>query len=291
MAYCGCLMAIESLRRMDNLDISRESSLRENVLSFPNLKQANGTSIGALFACAVAFGISGERLFNLLDTEAILDAIVPAVDINSLNSNYGLDMGGRLKECLVRVIEIGLLQWNLDPRDACNITMLQLFQLTGIDLGICATLIGSHGDNPPADPIPVIFNHINHPHMLVIDALIMSMTVPMLYVPVLYKDFLYVDGGLLNNVPVTEDMKPEDTLIFRLSNRGFHSKEGLRSYMSAVLYSPMKWLEEDKLKGYNNIINVTSGSVTTFAFNATRHEVLLAVVHGMLGVFSKIIRN
>ena len=114
----------------------------------------------------------------------------------------------------------------------------------------------------------------------------MSMAVPVLYQPIVRDDGVYVDGALLNNSPITERMDPETTLLFRLVARplDFHS-DGFQGYVSTVMYAPMQWIEAYKTRGFPHCVNVGSGSVTTFDFQAKRAALVAAILHGMVCMF------
>ena len=46
------------------------------------------------------------------------------------------------------------------------------------------------------------FNYEKTPDVKILDALIMSICVPILFKPVTYENKLFVDGGLLSNYPI-----------------------------------------------------------------------------------------
>ena len=48
----------------------------------------------------------------------------------------------------------------------------------------------------------VYFNHINTPDCQVVDAILMSISIPFLFTPFKYENKLYLDGGLTNNYPI-----------------------------------------------------------------------------------------
>lgn len=255
----------------------------------PWVKRTAGASVGALFACAVALRISGERIFRLLDTEAILEGLVPSVNFQMLQQEFGLDNGKTLKEGVVRVLEVGLEQWGTEPSKAASFTFTDLMNLTGIHVSFSVTRIGNMPPESPKQPQTEILSVDTTPDLAVADALVMSMTVPILYKPIHYSNGLYVDGGLLNNTP-TACMEPDKTLIIRLNDMSFEADGGLQSYLTSVLYAPINWIDKENIKEYPHCITVGSADVKSFSFKASREMLVSGVLDGMFCTFKVLTR-
>ena len=280
VAFCGALMAIRGW-----LPVAPERPGLPPPL-FPRLRRASGTSVGGLFACATALRVSSERLFRLLDSEAILEGLAPKVDLQQLHRHYGLDSTRGLREGIRRVLEIGLPPWGIAEARAEGFTLGELEAVTGVEVSVCATRIGDEAAGGEALPRSEMFTSRLTPDLAVIDALTMSMAVPLLYQPVVHAGGVYVDGALLNNTPVTEDMDPETTLVLRVALRPLdYGSDGLQGYISAVLYTPMQWIECLKTRGFPHCIEVSSGNVKAFDFQAPRESLVAAALDGMVGTF------
>lgn len=281
VSFCGSIMALHSLNQ------------RRCSEAFPGhipwVKRTAGASIGALFACAVALRISGERLFRLLDTEAILEGLVPSVNFQMLQQEFGLDDGKTLKEGIVRVLEVGLEQWGVETSKAEKFTFADLMSLTGMHVSFSVTRIGDAlTGSLPKQPQAEILSVDTSPDLPVADALVMSMTVPILYKPIHYLNGLYVDGGLLNNTPAA-CMEPDKTLIIRLNDTPFEVDGGLQSYLASVLYAPVNWIDKENIKDYPHCITVGSADVKSFSFKASREMLVSGVLDGMLCTFRAMI--
>ena len=135
VSFCGAIMALHSLNQ-------EHRSTREPPGYIPWVKRTAGASIGALFACAVALRISCERLFRLLDTEAILEGLVPSLNFQMLQQEFGLDNGKTMKDGVIRVLEVGLAQWGVDSSKASSFTFTDLMNLTDIHVSF---------SNPPKE--------------------------------------------------------------------------------------------------------------------------------------------
>jgi hypothetical protein len=192
--YCGALMALEQIVSPDPL--------------FPRLECAAGSSIGSLFAAALCMGVNGERLFRALDDECMLPTLAPDVNMSSLHTQLGMDPGHNLRACILRVLEIGLEGYD-SVAEAQTLTLREFYARTQVELKVAVTRIGScHGQDPPRGEI---LSWRSDPEMSVLDALHMSMCVPLLYQPVVYQGGLYVDGAVTNAFPA-QGMSPAVTL-------------------------------------------------------------------------------
>lgn len=284
MSFCGSLMALSNFGGL--------TEINRGVNRHPHgglhwVKRTSGASIGALFAFAVAMRISGECLFRLLDTEAILESIVPSMNLNLLQRDYGLDDGETLRKGITRVIEVGLEIWGISVNRAPTLTFVDLQNLTGVDVLFAVTRLGSTTDSEVIETDIVkteMLSALTTPNLSIVDALVMSMSVPILYKPCYYSSGIYVDGGLLNNTP-TIQMDPDKTLVLRLKEVPHRPEEGLQDYLSSIIYAPVNWIDQCNIEKYTYCITVGSANLKTFSFQATRDMLVTGVIDGMLCTF------
>jgi NTE family protein len=147
-----------------------------------DLKKIIGTSIGSLIAACYIIGYDFDDLFRLVLQKDLKD-----LKDYSFYENYSFLKG----EEYCRWVRF-LLSEKINP----DITLKQLYEQTNVCFVIVATCI--HG---PVEG-PTYFCHDTHPDVSLFDALISSMSVPMVFPPVKIGDSLYIDGGLLDNFPV-----------------------------------------------------------------------------------------
>lgn len=289
VAFCGAIMALCSLCQ-DMPVPTALSSAKGPPHVLPWVKRAAGASVGALFACAVALRIPSDRLFRLLDTEAILEGLVPTVDLHKLQKEYGLDDGRALREGIIRVMEVGLEQWGVDPKRATSFTFSDLLKLTNVEVLVSVTRIGSAEPGSSRSlPRSEIVSASTSPDVPVVDGLVMSMSVPFLYTPVKYNSSLYVDGGLVNNTP-TVDFDYDKTLVMRLRSVPYDAEGGLHSYITSVMYAPIEWIDAENIKKYPHCVTMGSASVNAFSFKATREMLVSGVLDGMLCTFRSLMK-
>jgi len=98
-----------------------------------------------------------------------------------------------------------------------NITLLEFYNLTKIDFNIFACRLNNLKQTK--------FNYITSPDIELIDALYLSMTVPILFVPLYINDSFYLDGGIIVSCPINqciEDKKCDFSEIFCFTNDKFN---------------------------------------------------------------------
>lgn len=178
--------------------------LQENEL-LENIKAIIGTSAGSIIATCLCANFTIEEIEQLLikininklrkvDSESILNFF----------NNYGLDDASEF----IRVFKI-ILKKKTGNGD---VTFKELYELTQKKLIITATNLNKMEIE--------FFDYINSPDCKIIDALIMSISIPLLFNPIKYNDQYYVDGGLIDNYPITyfENERKETLGILVSSN-------------------------------------------------------------------------
>jgi predicted acylesterase/phospholipase RssA len=95
-----------------------------------------------------------------------------------------------------------------------NITLLELFNYNKIELHMFTADINS----PRLTKYDISYK--NFPDLSVIDALQMSMAIPIIFQPILKNESCFIDGGLLNNFPLNDCIKdqkcePDEILAFK----------------------------------------------------------------------------
>lgn len=88
-------------------------------------------------------------------------------------------------------------------------TLLELYQMTGKNLYIIATGLIRRNR--------IVFSYKTHPHMSVIDALHMSVRMPIIFTPIRLERELVVDGGVVSHFPI--DLRVGRTLAIHTYNK------------------------------------------------------------------------
>jgi hypothetical protein len=190
---------------------------------------------------------------------------------------WGLDSGNTLRLAIRRVIEIGICDAGLNV-DVESLTLRQLHDFTGVTTNIAVTRLGSSEghERPRAE----MLNYMNAPDLNVVDALHMSMSIPILFCPVQFRNGIYTDGAVLNNIPV-DGYEKDRTLILCLRHACLSATAGLNGYLQALL-STISMCNEASLKQFCYRLHLDSGNISSISFNASRSEIVHGVLVGMV---------
>ena len=195
------LGALHELKIQDKLDV----------------KEVSGNSIGSLFASIVAMGIDINEIMTL-----VFDLDINVSDkldfINFFNTK-GLYSSQQMRNICEQIVS---LKYNY------NITFKELYKDTGIKLNIVATNIDTYTET--------IFNHIKFPEISILDAIIASMSIPLIFPPVEIDGKRYVDGFLVNDLPYQILEDKENMLILYIDRKCCEKeKENLYEYIFKLL--------------------------------------------------------
>jgi predicted acylesterase/phospholipase RssA len=96
------------------------------------------------------------------------------------------------KSILVNVLEPLFLAKNIP----LNITLLEFYNLTKIEFNIFACSLN--------DIKQTKFNHITNPNLELVDALYMSLSIPIIFVPLYIDNCFYLDGAIIVGCPINQ---------------------------------------------------------------------------------------
>jgi predicted acylesterase/phospholipase RssA len=188
LSYVGALMAFQ-----DSYGVSASKHFQTFV----------GTSVGSIFALVCAIGADLEqslRVFETIGLESVFHK-----DPTWLLSNYSLNDGSALKSLVTHLLQLR----DLDP----SITLGDLYKKTQKHLVIVVVDLLSAST--------LYLDHTNEGStMLVIDAIMGSMSLPLMFPPVSPNastsngPMLLSDGGLLDNFAIAR-FDPQKTLGIR----------------------------------------------------------------------------
>ena len=174
--------------------------LVENDL-FSKVNTFIGTSGGSIVALllSIKYDISTlTELFIKLKYEQLEK--IDSDSILNFFDTYGVDTGENMERALRIMLK--------NKIGNTHITFKELYDLTNNSLVVCSTNLQRHQE--------VYFDYISYPDLDIIEAVLMSISIPLLYTPRKYKGDLYVDGGLLSHYPIeyieTENLLKEETL-------------------------------------------------------------------------------
>ena len=224
---------------------------------FKDIKTFAGTSIGAIFSFLLAIEYDYYSL----------NSIVTSTDIEKLckinkMSSYGFDDGINLVSKIKELMDNKNIKY--------DITFRELFKLTNKRLIITVTNLTLKKAE--------YLDYKRTPDMKVLVGLRMSFSVPIVFKPIIYDGCYYVDGGLVDNLPVSI-FKNKDKCLCVYIDSDFVINSTVNYLMSLFDFiGSTKNIKEMNLK---NIItlNITMGC-TNFKFS--RDEIDKFIKYGYL---------
>lgn len=210
-----------------------------------NIKNFAGTSSGSIIATGLVLGYTIEEMEELL----IKLDLTRFKNINSdgiLNffDNFGLDNNFQF-ENLFRIM------FKKKIKDE-NITFKELFNITNKRLIIVSTNINRKKT--------VYFCYKNTPNIKVIDALIASISIPLVYFPRKIDNELYLDGCITNHFPIQlfSDSKNQTLGAIVLCKQEYTELRDFFDILTSVVFSGVENQSKQVIKDYKNVIILDS---------------------------------
>lgn len=157
----------------------------------PNITRVAGTSAGAITAALVALDFSASDTSDILKTckfTNFADRDIGIIrNLYRILTKYGMHKGAAVRAWLVDVLKSKGIDPDISFADLRDNPKYKDLRITGTNL--------SRGKL-------VVFSADTTPGTSVLDAVRVSMSIPIYYVPVKIQNDLYVDGGMLSNYPI-----------------------------------------------------------------------------------------
>lgn len=193
------LSIIGALKKIsDKLKLKNKSFIR----GFYNLESITCSSIGSVIGFLLCLDYTIDEIMILVLNIKWNKTIKP-IGITNIISKFGL-----VNLDLLRNESVLILYSKFNKN---NVTLKELFNVTGINLNITATCLNTNK--------LVIFNHIHYPDVNIIDVMFASCAIPLLFEPVTINNLIYVDGAMFSPLPIDivadlyKDLTPNDTIL------------------------------------------------------------------------------
>lgn len=213
-----------------------------------DIKSIYSVSAGSMIAILIALKFSWETIVDYLVKRPWSDVynvnLANIFDIFMKKGFYGPDFF------------ITFFKSFFDSKDIeLNITMLELYKITGVDLHFCTTELSTL--------VFTTISHETHPNVEVLTAIQMSAAFPLIISPVFNDGKCYIDGGLLCNYPMSLCLKkyPNKTEILGIGNQLKDTRENvtedstLLEFIESLLYSMVSNLG-NRIKDDGNSENI-----------------------------------
>ena len=162
-----------------------ERLIEKKLIYLNNINLFVGTSVGSMIAFLLCLDIDIQEIKDFVLTFNF-SKLTGEIDCLNLFEQYGINNGERIKLIFIKFLEI---KYNI--KDA---TFEELYKLTNKKLIIIGTNISKSCEK--------IFSVDLTPTFSVINAIRISISIPIVFTPVTIDNDVFVDGALVNNFPI-----------------------------------------------------------------------------------------
>jgi hypothetical protein len=155
-----------------------------NIINYNNIESIYAVSIGAFIGFIYILNLD----WLWVDDFLIKRPWNKLVSFSYTNLLY--EKGIINKKVLIGALEPLFLAKNIP----LNITLLEFYNLTKIEFNIYACNFTTLQQKK--------FNHITTPNIMLVDALYVSLAVPLIFAPLIIEDCFYLDGALIHGCPI-----------------------------------------------------------------------------------------
>jgi predicted acylesterase/phospholipase RssA len=212
-----------------------------------DVKEVSGSSAGSILALLLALGMSVDEILDVA-----LNLNVPEfvkLRIGSFFNKFGFVDLGPIREKLVEVC-------------GCDPT----FEELDMKIYISAFCLNTSTTE--------YFSRDTHPKMKVIDAVCMSMAIPLIFACGKYDGRTYVDGGTQEQYPMIPflDKKPHEVTCIKLKMDRIYQEQinNPRQYVEALIRSSLT--NRVEYSEYTKIIEINVGDTNIFDFSMSYED-------------------
>jgi len=161
-----------------------------------------GISVGSIISLLLCLNYSIDEIISLSRQIKFENYEINHYDLSFFIDQYGFDNGDKL----ILTLE-NILYEKLQVKD---ISFLDLYNHTNKNFIVQACNLSTYKLST--------FSHIHSPDMSVILAIRMSCSIPIYFTPIIYKDEYYVDGYIITNIPILENLSNINTLCISIQS-------------------------------------------------------------------------
>lgn len=170
---------IKGVSYMGSLVALNELNMYKHINTFA------GTSVGGLVASLCVLGYTPDELKSFIINFKMDNT--KCINFFGILLEYGIDNGSKLELVIKKLIA--------GKKYSENITLEELYNKTKKNLYLTATCVN--------DKKIIFLNHESSPKLPLYLAIRMTTAIPIFYTPVKYEGKYYIDGGCLNNYPIS----------------------------------------------------------------------------------------
>lgn len=209
----------------------------ENIGILDNIQTLAGTSAGCCIASLLVIGYRPVEIYHFFMNANVKN--FRNISAYNFFSKLGLDDGKRFVMITKKLIKAK----SVDP----NITFKELHRKTGKNLIITGTCVN--------DKKTYYFSHDTEPDMRLIDAMRISISIPIIFTPRKYKGMVFVDGGCTDNYPIALfNYKIDQVIGIYVSEKKFvdNGITSIESFMTNTVKCIREGMDINCSRGYED---------------------------------------
>ena len=215
-----------------------------------------GTSIGSLISLLMIIGFSPRDIYDILYDLEMDKLIVTNID----NIFEDVHIGLNTIEPIIYII--GFLMKSKKVKISTTfIDLYKKFNVKFVVTGTCVNDASLH-----------YFSHELTPNMKILDALRISISIPILFKPHIYNGKVWIDGGCMNNYPIElfHDKMLDVIGIYMDDNySNYEIFEDIQTYVKQIMNSFLRGLSLNKVEFYKNNTVEIKCNVNSTDWNVT----------------------
>jgi NTE family protein len=231
--------------------------IKKNLINLKLLNEISGVSAGSMLALLINLG------YDISEIESFIlnfnyHFLIPENNSENLIFNYGLESMSKINNLLKTFF--------INKQINYKITFLQFFKLTKIKLNIVVTNLTKKKVE--------YWNYLNHPNVMVIDAIKISSCYPLVFQPIKFKKCYYLDGGILDNFPI-HLTNPETTLGFLTQTKLKKGFNDFFDYFLEIIQLVSITREQSKIEVLKNNCNIIliPNNLNILDFNLSKEQI------------------
>ena len=210
--------------------------IKHNIINLKQIKMFIGTSVGSIICFLLNINYNINTISQII-YELNLEKIKLEFDFDLFLDKLGIEDGNKI------ITIIKLLLFN--KFKIYDITFSELFKKTNKMLKI---IVVNYTDRREE-----IFNYKVTPDYSIIQAIRMSISIPMIFTPIYFNNKLYIDGGIMNNFGINYcDLKKTIGICIENENQN-KNPENIFEFFKGLVSIMYKNVTS---KNYENNINV-----------------------------------
>lgn len=226
----------------------------QNILDLNLIDTFIGTSIGSIISFFLCINCSIKEIIKFI-LKFNFNKLEPEINYIDLFEKNGINNGKRLMLIFKHFLELKLKK--------NDITFQELYELTNKKLIIIGTNYTLGREER--------FSIDNNPHMSVLTAIRISISVPIIFIPVLYNDNWYVDGALSNNFPI-QGLDRETTMGFYIRNVTKNEITNITTFIMGCLSIVTDTISEKDINDFKYIIKIENCKQEFTNFNLSNEK-------------------